>query len=423
MGIFLVKGETRLKGQVTISGAKNAVLAVLPATLMADGETIIENAPSIDDVRVMGQILAALGAEVKENTSGFRINPRGIRNPSPPFELVKKVRASSLFLGPLLSRFGRAEIAMPGGCDIGPRPLDQHIKGLHALGAEIKIEEGFIKAQTKGLVGAPIYLDITSVGATENIMMAACLAKGTTTIENAAKEPEIIDVANLLNAMGADVKGAGTDVIRIRGVKSLRGVNHTIIPDRIEAGTFMIAAAATRGEVIIRDVIPEHLEPVIAKLREAGVQVEVGDDSIRVTGREEPYPALDLKTLPYPGFPTDLQSPMTALLTTAQGTSIIKENIFENRFRHVSQFERMGAKIKVEGRTAVVEGVEQISGAQVKATDLRAGAALIIAGLMARGETRIHGAQHIDRGYEHITAKFNSLGAQITREPPNLPGE
>ena len=356
MGIIVVKGGTRLKGQVTISGAKNAVLAVLPATLMADGETIIENAPSINDVRVMGQILAELGAEVKENSTGFRINPSGLYSPSPPFELVKKVRASSLFLGPLLARFGRAEIAMPGGCDIGPRPLDQHIKGLHALGAEIKIQGGLIKAQAKGLVGAPIYLDVTSVGATENIMMAACLAEGTTCIENAAKEPEIIDVANLLNAMGAEVKGAGTDVIRIKGVKSLRGVNHTIIPDRIEAGTFMIAAAATRGEVIIRDVIPEHLEPVIAKLREAGVLIEVGDDSIRVTGREESYPALDIKTLPYPGFPTDLQSPMTALLTTARGTSIIKENVFENRFRHVVNLSAWGQDQGGGQDGSVVEG-------------------------------------------------------------------
>ncbi|MGB4070884.1 MAG: UDP-N-acetylglucosamine 1-carboxyvinyltransferase, partial [bacterium] len=331
-------------------------------------------------------------------------------------ELVKKLRASSLLLGPLLARYGRAEIAMPGGCNIGPRPLDQHIKGLRALGAEIKIEQGFIRARAKKLQGASIYLDVTSVGATENIMMAACLAEGKTVIENAAKEPEIVDVANLLNAMGANVKGAGTDVIRIRGVKGLQGVHHTIIPDRIEAGTFMIAAAASRGEVVIEDVIPEHLEPVIAKLREAGALVEVGEDSIKVTGREEPYQPLDIKTLPYPGFPTDLQSPITALLTTAAGTSIIKENIFENRFRHVDEFKRMGAKIKVEGRTAVVEGVDFMSGARVRATDLRAGAALLIAALMARGETVIQGTEHIDRGYENITGKFRALGARIRRE-------
>ncbi|MGB4030059.1 MAG: UDP-N-acetylglucosamine 1-carboxyvinyltransferase [bacterium] len=416
MGMFIVEGETRLKGRVTVSGAKNAVLAVLPATLLAEGETIIENAPGISDVRVMGEILAALGAEVKENGSGYRINPGGVHSQAPPLELVKKLRASSLLLGPLLARYGRAEIAMPGGCNIGPRPLDQHIKGLRALGAEVIIEQGFIRARAKKLKGAPIYLDVTSVGATENIMMAACLAEGKTVIENAAKEPEIVDVANLLNAMGANVKGAGTDVIRIRGVKGLRGVRHTIIPDRIEAGTFMIAAAATRGEVIIEDVIPEHLEPVIAKLREAGALVEVGEDSIKVTGREEPYQPLDIKTLPYPGFPTDLQSPMTALLTTAAGTSIIKENIFENRFRHVDEFNRMGAKIKVEGRTAVVEGVNFLSGAQVRATDLRAGAALIIAALMARGETIIQGTEHIDRGYENITEKFRTLGACIRRE-------
>jgi UDP-N-acetylglucosamine 1-carboxyvinyltransferase len=416
MGMFIVEGETRLKGRVTVSGAKNAVLAVLPATLLAEGETIIENAPGISDVRVMGEILAALGAEVKENGSGFRINPGGVHSQSPPLELVKKLRASSLLLGPLLARYGRADIAMPGGCNIGPRPLDQHIKGLRALGAEIKIEQGFIRARAKKLQGASIYLDVTSVGATENIMMAACLAEGKTVIENAAKEPEIVDVANLLNAMGANVKGAGTDVIRIQGVKRLQGVHHTIIPDRIEAGTFMIAAAATRGEVIIEDVIPEHLEPVIAKLREAGALVEVGEDSIKVTGREEPYQPLDIKTLPYPGFPTDLQSPMTALLTTAAGTSIIKENIFENRFRHVDEFNRMGAKIKVEGRTAVVEGVNFLSGAQVRATDLRAGAALIIAALMARGETIIQGTEHIDRGYENITEKFRTLGACIRRE-------
>jgi len=416
MGALVVEGETRLRGRVTVSGAKNAVLAVLPATLLAEGETIIENAPGISDVRVMGEILAALGAEVKENGSGFRINPGGVHSQSPPLELVRKLRASSLLLGPLLARYGRADIAMPGGCNIGPRPLDQHIKGLRALGAEIKIEQGFIRARAKKLQGASIYLDVTSVGATENIMMAACLAEGKTVIENAAKEPEIVDVANLLNAMGANVKGAGTDVIRIQGVKRLQGVHHTIIPDRIEAGTFMIAAAASRGEVVIEDVIPEHLEPVIAKLREAGALVEVGEDSIKVTGREEPYQPLDIKTLPYPGFPTDLQSPITALLTTAAGTSIIKENIFENRFRHVDEFKRMGAKIKVEGRTAVVEGVNFLSGAQVRATDLRAGAALLIAALMARGETVIQGTEHIDRGYENITGKFRALGARIRRE-------
>ena len=416
MGMFIVEGETRLKGRVTVSGAKNAVLAVLPATLLAEGETIIENAPGIRDVRVMGEILAALGAQVQENGSGFKINPAGVHSQAPPLELVKKLRASSLLLGPLLARYGRAEIAMPGGCNIGPRPLDQHIKGLRALGAEVIIEQGFIRARAKKLKGASIYLDVTSVGATENIMMAACLAEGKTVIENAAKEPEIVDVANLLNAMGANVKGAGTDVIRIQGVKRLQGVHHTIIPDRIEAGTFMIAAAATRGEVIIEDVIPEHLEPVIAKLREAGALVEVGEDSIKVTGREEPYQPLDIKTLPYPGFPTDLQSPMTALLTTAAGTSIIKENIFENRFRHVDEFNRMGAQIKVEGRTAVVEGVDFMSGARVRATDLRAGAALIIAALMARGETIIQGTEHIDRGYENITEKFRTLGACIRRE-------
>jgi len=416
MGALVVEGETRLRGRVTVSGAKNAVLAVLPATLLAEGETIIENAPGISDVRVMGEILAALGAEVKENGSGFRINPGGVHSQSPPLELVRKLRASSLLLGPLLARYGRADIAMPGGCNIGPRPLDQHIKGLRALGAEIKIEQGFIRARAKKLQGASIYLDVTSVGATENIMMAACLAEGKTVIENAAKEPEIVDVANLLNAMGANVKGAGTDVIRIQGVKRLQGVHHTIIPDRIEAGTFMIAAAASRGEVVIEDVIPEHLEPVIAKLREAGALVEVGEDSIKVTGREEPYQPLDIKTLPYPGFPTDLQSPITALLTTAAGTSIIKENIFENRFRHVDEFKRMGAKIKVEGRTAVVEGVNFLSGAQVRATDLRAGAALLIAALMARGETVIQGTEHIDRGYENITGKFRALGVRVRRE-------
>ncbi|MGI6142880.1 MAG: UDP-N-acetylglucosamine 1-carboxyvinyltransferase [bacterium] len=416
MGTLVIEGETRLKGRVTISGAKNAVLAVLPATLLAEGETIIENSPGINDVRVMGQILAALGAEVKENGSGFKINPGRVYSQSPPLELVKKLRASSLLLGPLLARYGQAEIVMPGGCNIGPRPLDQHIKGLRALGAEVKIERGFIWARAKKLKGAPVYLDVTSVGATENIMMVACLAEGKTVIENAAKEPEIVDIANLLNAMGASVKGAGTDVIRIQGVKHLRGARHTIIPDRIEAGTFMIAAAATRGEVTIENVIPEHLEPVIAKLREAGARVEVGEDSIKVTGCQGTCQPLDIKTLPYPGFPTDLQSPMTALLTTAAGTSIIKENIFENRFRHVDEFKRMGAQIKVEGRTAVVEGVDFLSGARVRATDLRAGAALIIAALMARGETIIQGTEHIDRGYENITGKFRALGAHIRRE-------
>jgi UDP-N-acetylglucosamine 1-carboxyvinyltransferase len=410
---LVVKGGTRLNGRVTIGGAKNAVLAVMPAALLAEGETIIENAPVIKDVQILSDILSVMGARVTRNGTGFKINPAGITSTCPPFELAKKLRASSLFLGPLLARYGRAVIALPGGCNIGSRPLDQHIKGLEALGARVELKHGHIEATAKKLRGNRVYLDVTSVGATENIMMAAALAEGQTVIENAAKEPEIVNLANLLNAMGCRVMGAGTDIIKIKGAKKLQGVRHTVIPDRIEAGTFMIAAAATDGDVWVEEVIPEHLEPLIAKLREAGFLVEVEDERIRVRSQGRAPRALDIKTLPYPGFPTDLQSPMTVLLTRAKGTSFVKENIFENRFQHVDELRRMGAQIKVEGRTAVVEGETSLSGSKVKATDLRAGAALIIAGVMATAETEIYGIEHIYRGYENITAKFRSLGAEI----------
>lgn len=416
MSWLVVSGGEPLRGRVAVSGAKNAILAVLPATLLAQGETTLDNAPVIRDVYFMGQLLQALGARVECNGKGFRVDPAGATWRNPPLDLERNLRASSLLLGPLLARFGRAELGMPGGCNIGPRPLDQHLKGLQALGADIRLEHGYIVAQASRLVGTRIYLDITSVGATENIMMAASLARGRTIIENAAKEPEIVDLANLINSMGGRITGAGTDIIKVDGVRELQGVHHTVIPDRIEAGTYLIAAAATGGEVVVENLIPEHLEPLIAKLREAGATVTVRDDTVFVGGFPDRPQPLDIKTLPYPGFPTDLQSPMTSLLSVCQGTSLIKENLYENRFRHTEELRGMGAQIKVEGRVAVIEGVPALGGARVQATDLRAGAALLVAGLMARGETTVTGAQHIHRGYEDILGKLRGLGATIWEE-------
>lgn len=371
--------------------------------------------PDISDVRVYGEILEELGAKVALDGETMRIDSTEMRLRPMPNGKVKQLRASYYLMGAMLGRFGKAIIGMPGGCNLGPRPIDQHIKGFEALGAVLTHEQGALHIQADKLVGTKIYLDVVSVGATINIMLAACRAQGTTVIENAAKEPEIIDVATLLNAMGASIKGAGTDVIRIKGVDSFHSCRHSIIPDRIEAGTYMIAAAATGGDVTIDNIIPRHLESLTAKLREMNVEIEEEDDALRVKGQNG-YRAIDIKTLPYPGFPTDLQQPMTALLTAAEGTSIVTDNIYHARFKHVDHLINMGAKVKVEGRSAVIEGRTPLYGVRVTATDLRAGAALVIAGLMGDGVTEISGVSHIDRGYSRLEEKLISLGAQMWRE-------
>ncbi|HWI55162.1 MAG TPA: UDP-N-acetylglucosamine 1-carboxyvinyltransferase [Desulfobacteria bacterium] len=410
-----VTGGQPLKGTVRISGAKNAALAIISAALLASEPVILDNIPDITDVHILLDIITKLGAKVvyRDKTTVEIVTPDCI-DTNTPYQEVKKLRASNLLLGSLLARFCRAEIALPGGCNIGSRPMDLHIKGLQALGASIHLEHGFIKGTCKGLKGAKIYLDFPSVGATENIMVAAALAKGQTILENVAKEPEIVDLANFLNSMGARIRGAGTDVIKIEGVSQLGGGRYSVIPDRIEAGTFMVAAAATGGDLIIDHIIPTHIEPLIAKLRESNVNVLEEDDSVRVTVTDELRP-IDIKTLPYPGFPTDMQSQMMAMLTLIKGTSVVVENVFENRLQVADEFKRMGARIKVESRTAIIQGVKKLQGAQVKASDLRAGAALIIAGLIAEGETEICNTHYIDRGYENIEQKLVSVGARIRR--------
>ncbi len=408
-------GGNALSGVVGVSGAKNAALAILPAALLADGPCIIDNLPDIDDVLVLAEILEELGARVEKIAPNkLRIDSTHVEGFCAPHDMVKKMRASYYLLGVLLGKFGKADVAFPGGCEIGARPVDQHIKGFEALGAKVDIEHGVIKASALVLTGNEIYLDVVSVGATINIMLAAVKARGTTTIVNAAKEPHVVDVANFLNSMGANVKGTGTDIIRIRGVEKLSGCEYTIIPDQIETGTFMIAAAATAGDITITDVIPKHLESVSAKLLEMGMDVTEGDDYIRVRGIRRPR-KVNIKTLPYPGFPTDLQQPMSVLLSVADGTSIINESVWENRFKHVEELQRMGANIKVEDRIAIVEGVPFLTGAPVTATDLRAGAAMVIAGLIADGITEIENVSFIDRGYERIEYKLAGLGAKIMR--------
>lgn len=419
MSHFIIDGGNRLEGVVTISGAKNAALAIIPAVILAGESCRIENLPSIEDVRILEQILVRMGAVVEFTPDqGMRIDPRGINTHSVTFEMVSRLRASYYLLGALLGRYGYAEIALPGGCSIGQRPIDQHIKGLRALGAEVVIKGGVVRAQATKLRGAEIYLDVVSVGATINIMLAAVGAEGITIINNAAKEPHVVDVANFLNMMGASVKGAGTDVIRVNGGRKLHGCTYAIIPDQIEAGTFMIAAAATRGDVVINNVIPTHLEAISAKLMESGVRVIEGDDGrefyIRVTSQSRPR-AVNIKTLPYPGFPTDLQQPMMAFLSTATGNSFIVENIFEERFNHVSELRRMGANITINQRTALIEGVESLSGAPLYASDLRAGAALMVAALMGEGRSELHNIHFIDRGYEFFEHKLKALGAGILR--------
>ena len=420
MAKYIVEQSGPLKGEVHISGAKNAVLPLMAAALLSDDECVIDAVPHLRDVSLMKEILSSLGSEISEiGENALSIKTEDIKSTELNKDLVSKMRASILVMGPLLARKGRVRIPLPGGCAIGARPIDLHLKGFEILGAVISKSENndYVEAVAggQGLIGDQIYLDFPSVGATENIMMAAVLAEGTTYIENAAEEPEIVDLANFLNKMGAKIKGAGTDTIRIEGVKKLHGAKHTVIPDRIEAGTFMLAAAITRGAVHICNVEPDHLKPIIAKLRECGVRIEAGDEDITVRGDLGPHIATDIKTLPYPGFPTDIQSPFMAYLTTVEGTSTVIETVFENRFMHVSQLGKMGASIETAGNRAVIKGNANLRGCNVIATDLRAGAAMVLAGLVAEGSTEISDIYHIERGYEKFIEKFAQLGAIITK--------
>ena len=420
MAKLLVQKSGPLNGEVTISGAKNAVLPLMASALLAEEPCILRDVPALRDVEVITEILKSLGSEVKQiEESIIEINTPKVLSNEADYDLVSKMRASFLVMGPLLARTGRAKVHAPGGCTIGARPIDLHLKGFETLGAEIVVKDNYIEAIAPegGLVGASVYLDFPSVGATENIMSAAVLARGTTYIENAAKEPEIVDQANFLNKMGARIKGAGTDTIKIEGVERLHGTQHTVIPDRIETGTFMLAAAITHGQILIKNVVPDHVKPITAKLRECGVRVEMTDEGMYVIADENPnLVATDIKTLPYPGFPTDIQSPFMAFLTTVNGESSVIETVFENRFMHVAELNRMGANIKTDGANrAVIHGAKQLEGAQVIATDLRAGAALVLAGLVAEGTTEISEIYHIERGYEKFTEKFRALGANIFR--------
>ncbi len=413
---LVVNGGKRLEGKVKISGAKNAVLPIIAASLLGTSPSILEEVPDLEDVRTISEVLGHLGVKVANGGNNtLNIDSSVISSCEAPYELVRKMRASFLIMGPLLARCGKAKISLPGGCAIGTRPIDLHLKGFDALGAKIDCGEGYIEASApNGLKGARIYLDFPSVGATENIIMAACMAEGQTILENPAHEPEIIDLVNYLNVMGANIKGAGTNIIKIEGVKALKGCNYTIIPDRIEAGTYMVAAAMTNGDVYIENALSEHLKPVIAKLKEAGVFIQEEINGIRVKGTGN-IKAVDIKTLPYPGFPTDMQAQLMAMLTIADGSGIVSETVFENRFMHVDELKRMGANIKVDGRSAIVDGVKKLSGCQVKATDLRAGAAMVLAGLVAEGETQIGCIHHIDRGYDGLVDKLCNLGADIKR--------
>jgi len=413
---FMVMGGNRLKGIVRASGSKNATLPILAACILNAGKSVIQEVPRLVDVSVMKDVLVHLGAKVSWDRNTIEVDSSNIQSVEISEELMRRMRASNLVLGPLLGRFGYVKISYPGGCQIGSRPMNLHLKGLQLLGATIQEKYGYITAEADRLVGADIHLDLPSVGATENLMMAAVLADGVTTIRNVAKEPELVDLQNFLNSIGGRVKGAGTDTVKIEGVRleDLKPAIHTVIPDRIEAGTYMVAAAITGGDVTVTNVIPEHLEPLLAKLREAGVNITVGDDYVRVLGNGR-VKAVDIKTMPYPGFPTDMQPQMVALLSLAEGTSIITETIFENRFKHAGELRRMGADIKVEGQTAIIKGVDKLSGACVEASDLRAGAALVLAALAAEDGTIVENAQHVDRGYERFEVKYNTLGARIIR--------
>ncbi|HEY9576494.1 MAG TPA: UDP-N-acetylglucosamine 1-carboxyvinyltransferase [Pseudobacillus sp.] len=413
---IIVRGGHKLSGTVKVEGAKNSVLPVIAATLLASkGKSVIRDVPTLSDVYTINEVLRHLNCQVHFENNTVTVDASEELFVEAPFEYVRKMRASVLVMGSLLARTGKARVALPGGCAIGSRPIDQHLKGFEAMGAVVRVENGFIEAEvTTRLKGAKIYLDFPSVGATENIMMAAALADGTTVLENAAKEPEIVDLANLLNAMGGKVVGAGTETIRIEGVEELRGADHTIIPDRIEAGTFMVAAAITGGDVLVQGAVPEHMSSLIAKLKEMGVQITEEDNGVRVVGPES-LKAVDIKTMPHPGFPTDMQSQMMALLLKAQGTSMITETVFENRFMHVEEFRRMNVNIKIEGRSVIINGPADVQGAEVAATDLRAAAALILAGLVGDGYTRVTELKHLDRGYVNFHGKLASLGADIIR--------
>ena len=413
----MIRGGRRLFGEVTVSGAKNAAVAIIPAALLVDGVCRIENIPQISDVTLFFSILEELGAKVRVlNSHAIEIDCHAIHSTRPSYDLARRIRASYYLLGALLGRFGQATVAMPGGCNFGVRPIDQHIKGFTTMGAEVSVEGGFIHTAAKNgrLTGAPVYLDVVSVGATMNIMMAAALADGVTTIENAAKEPHIVDLANFLNSMGADIKGAGTDSIKIRGVERLTGGSYCIIPDQIEAGTYMAAVAATGGELLLKNVIPKHMDCISAKLMEMGVTVEEEDDTLLVR-RTGPLLKANVKTLPYPGFPTDMQPQITAVLALAEGTSLVTEGVYgANRFKYVDELKRLGAHIQVDGKVAVVEGVHQLVGAPIQACDLRAGAALVIAGLAAQGKTELSHIQYIERGYEDLVGKLRAVGADIS---------
>ncbi|MGN0550888.1 MAG: UDP-N-acetylglucosamine 1-carboxyvinyltransferase [Acutalibacteraceae bacterium] len=415
MDKFVINGGTPLMGEVTISGAKNAAVAIIPAVILSDEPCRIENIPSISDVNFIANIIKEIGADVKRiNKSTLEINPCTIRSSVATYDQVKGMRASYYLLGALLGKFNSAHVAMPGGCDFGVRPIDQHLKGFAALGAKHILKDGIIHVTAEKLKGAHIYLDVVSVGATMNIMLAAVKADGLTVIENAAKEPHIVDLANFLNSMGADVRGAGTDVIKIRGVNHLHGTTYSIIPDQIEAGTYMVAAAATKGSVLIKNVIPKHLESITAKLREMGAVVIEYDEAVKVTATRR-LDRCNIKTMPHPGFPTDMQPQFTALLAISNGTSKVNENVWDNRFRYIGELCRMGAQISVDGRIAIIDGVESLTAAPVKATDLRAGAAMIIAGLSTQGTTEIENIVHIERGYEEIVEKLRGLGADIKK--------
>ncbi|OAA83004.1 UDP-N-acetylglucosamine 1-carboxyvinyltransferase [Clostridium ljungdahlii] len=415
MDKLVINGGRPLSGSIEINGAKNAAVAILPASIMASkGLCSIDNIPNIEDVHCIERILESLGCEIKTGKNSVVINSTTINSIDANTDDVRKMRASYYLIGALLGRFKKARVELPGGCPIGVRPIDQHIKGFEALGAQVKIKHGCVLVEAKKLIGTSIFFDVVSVGATINVMLAAALAEGVTTLENVAKEPHVVDVANFLNSMGANIKGAGTDIIRIVGVKELKGCSYSVIPDQIEAGTYMIAAAACGGEVVVQNVIPKHLESISAKLIEMGAEVIEDGDSVTVKSSGK-LKGVNIKTQPYPGFPTDVQQPLSTLLTVAEGRSIINESIWESRFKHVDELKKMGANIKVEGRTAIIDGVSKLSGAIVKATDLRAGAAMVIAGLIAEGTTEVLSIKHIDRGYPNIEDKFRALGADIKR--------
>ena len=412
---YIINGGIPLHGEVEVSGAKNAAVAILPATILAAGKCVIENLPAISDVMVSLQILSELGARVRLiNKNTYEIDTTYLSCTEVPNELSRQMRASYYFLGALLGRFGNAQVAMPGGCNLGPRPIDQHLKAFTALGAEDSVEYGMINVHSDSLKGVHIFFDTVSVGATMNAMLSAVLAEGQTVLENVAKEPHVVDLANCLNMMGAEIRGAGTDVIRIRGVKSMHGCEYSIIPDQIEAGSYMVAAAVTGGDVTVRNVIPKHLEPITAKLRLAGCEVEEFDESVRVRRTGDLHP-LKIKTMPHPGFPTDLQPLFAVMLCLAKGTSIITEGIWENRFRYADELAHMGANIQVDGQVAVIEGVDSLQAAPLRASDLRAGAALVVAALGAKGTSEVDETSHIERGYENIVEKFQALGADIKR--------